>query len=159
MAYIEKKIDGVIDFILAQTDEERAAAIENLRNMRIPDPNDVLDPEIIRKVTLGILVDLGIPAHQDGRTYLQEAVVVAIQEGGINGVVTKVVYPCVARTCNTSSTAVERSIRASIMAGWKRCNIEAKRKYFGSYVAGGDRQPTNAHFIARIAEVVMERLV
>ena len=49
MAYIEKKIDGLIDFILAQTDEERAAAIDNLRNMCIPDPNDVLDPEIIRK--------------------------------------------------------------------------------------------------------------
>ena len=53
---------------------------------------------------------------------------------------------------------VERAIRHLIEVTWFRGDLDILEKYFGNTVSASRGKPTNGEFIARMANVVRQRL-
>ena len=68
------------------------------------------------------------------------------------GQVTKVLYPEIAKTYNTTASRVERALRHAIEVAWNRGNIDAIDDIFGYTVSATKAKPTNSEFIAMIAD-------
>ncbi len=99
-----------------------------------------------------ILHEVGIPAHIKGYMYLRTAILTTYYNIDILGQVTKVLYPDIARTYNTTSSRVERAIRHAIEVAWNRGNTDAIDDIFGYTVSAVKAKPTNSEFIAMIAD-------
>lgn len=101
-----------------------------------------------------IFAELGIPAHFRGYLYLREAVLMAITDPGVVNGITKKLYPTIAGRFNTTRHRVERSMRFAIERAWSTGSIDSLNGYFGFSVDGRKGKPTNACFIAKIADQV-----
>lgn len=102
------------------------------------------------------LSDLGVPDHLLGYRYLQAAITQAVAEPESVHSVTSLLYPRVARRYGTTAQLVERAIRHAVESGWSRCDEHMRQLYFGSKIRPGRQKPTNAEFIARIANIVRQ---
>ncbi len=97
---------------------------------------------------------LGIPSHFKGYHYLMEAItLVAIDNSWIREI-TKRLYPIVGRTYGTTPSQVERSIRHAIEMAWDRGDIDALNQFFPYTVDAERGKPTNASFIAQMADII-----
>lgn len=99
-----------------------------------------------------IIHEIGVPAHIKGYQYLREAIMVAVKDREAVGAITKVLYPTVARTFNTTPSRVERAIRHAIEVAWDRGDIDTLQRFFGYTVSHAKGKPTNSEFIAMIAD-------
>ncbi len=99
-----------------------------------------------------ILHEVGIPAHIKGYMYLRTAIMKSFYDPEILGQVTKVLYPEIARSYNTTSSRVERAIRHAIEVAWNRGNTDAIDEIFGYTVSSSKAKPTNSEFIAMISD-------
>jgi two-component system response regulator (stage 0 sporulation protein A) len=106
-----------------------------------------------------VLNTLGLPAHIKGFHYVRKAIVVTMESGGTISAVTKILYPFVAKTYNTTPSRVERAIRHAIEVAWERCEAKAFRSIFRHSIRGEIQRPTNSEFIARIADYLQMRPV
>ena len=104
------------------------------------------DPEIAE-----LLRELGVSAQLKGYRYLQEAIAQTVREGGKLQMVTKFVYPAVAKHFSTTASRVERAIRHAVEVSWKRGNPELIRCCFGNSVSP-NAKPTNSQYIAALSE-------
>ena len=100
------------------------------------------------------MLELGVPAHLRGYYYLREAIVLTAGDMELVGSVTKLLYPCIARSNRTSVQRVERAIRNAIEVSWERGNPAVFEELFGYSGASGALRPTNSEYIARIADKV-----
>ena len=76
------------------------------------------------------------------------------------GSVTKELYPTVASMNNTTPSRVERAIRHAIELAWNRGKLETLDALFVYTVQNDKGKPTNAEFIAIIADKLrLERKV
>jgi two-component system response regulator (stage 0 sporulation protein A) len=66
--------------------------------------------------------------------------------------ITKVLYPQVAKTFDTTPSRVERAIRHAIEVAWDRGDLETLQRFFGYTVSNSKGKPTNSEFIALIAD-------
>ena len=96
--------------------------------------------------------EMGIPAHIKGHRYLREAILLLLDRDGEIGGITKEVYPAIARAHQTTPSRVERAIRHAIEVGWNRGNTEVLASLFGHSVSRERGKPTNAEFIAMVAD-------
>jgi len=71
-----------------------------------------------------ILNMLGVPAHLKGFHYARKAIAAAAENSETISAITKVIYPSVAKTYNTTPSRVERAIRHAIGLAWERCNAQ-----------------------------------
>ena len=99
-----------------------------------------------------IIHEVGVPAHIKGYQYLREAILIAVDDIDVINVVTKVLYPEVAKRFGTTASRVERAIRHAIEVAWDRGDLETLQKYFGYTVSNVKGKPTNSEFIAMIAD-------
>jgi len=108
-----------------------------------------LDIEVTR-----IIHEVGIPAHIKGYLYLREAILLVIDDVELLGLVTKELYPSVARKYKTTPSRVERAIRHAIEVAWNRGNINAIHRIFSHTVSKERGKPTNSEFIAMVADML-----
>ena len=96
-----------------------------------------------------ILHQIGVPAHIKGYQYLREAIIIAVGDMDVINAITKVLYPMVAKTFQTTPSRVERAIRHAIESVWKK---NGPQIYFE--IAGylPTEKPTNGQFIAALSE-------
>ena len=66
--------------------------------------------------------------------------------------ITKVLYPQVANTFQTTPSRVERAIRHAIEVAWDRGDLETLQRYFGYTVSNSKGKPTNSEFEAMISD-------
>lgn len=99
-----------------------------------------------------IIHEIGVPAHIKGYMYLREAITLVYHDIELLGTVTKVLYPDIAKSFNTTPSRVERAIRHAIEVAWGRGNIESISKMFGYTVNVSKSKPTNSEFIAMVAD-------
>lgn len=99
-----------------------------------------------------VLRELGVPAHIKGYSYLREALVTTVKDPTLTESITKVLYPAIAATFNTTPSRVERAIRHAIEVSWLRGSVEAQLRYFGYTVNAVTGKPTNSEFIATVAD-------
>ena len=113
------------------------------------DPAEIAVPDL-RTVVSNILLNLGFSTKLQGYTYLREAILLMANDPGQG--VTKVLYPAVGKICGANKDQVERSIRNAIDKAWKQRDEAMWRLYFPASFDGTIHRPTNAVFIATMAD-------
>ena len=107
----------------------------------------------IEAMVTSIIHEIGVPAHIKGYQYLREAILITAADPSVlNKAVTKILYPEIARRYGTTALRVERCIRSAIETAWDRASPETLPKYFGCTVSSQRGKPSNAEFIALLAE-------
>lgn len=102
---------------------------------------------------------IGMPAHLKGYHYLREAILmVARSDLPTKLNVTTNIYPTISKMFNTRPPLVERAIRHAIEVAWDRGKPEILDRYFGYTINDSKGKPTNAEFIAMLADRVRTRL-
>lgn len=115
----------------------------------VPLNNGSVDLEI---TVSEIMHELGVPAHIKGYQYLRDAIILTVNSPDMMNSVTKVLYPTVAKTFETTASRVERAIRHAIEVAWDRGDIDVLSSYFGYTIQNSRGKPTNSEFIAMIAD-------
>lgn len=149
MSALEEKVDTLMRYCVADSAQLRRHYQGDLQAMLGSPSRDDLGNRIDR-----VLSDLGVPDHLLGYRYLQTAIVRAVEEPDAVHCITSLLYPSVARRFGTTAQLVERAIRHAVESGWNRCDEGMREMYFGGKIRPGRQRPTNAEFIARIANIV-----
>ena len=103
------------------------------------------DYEMIDIVKL-CLLDIGMPTDSDGYKYLPYGVIFLYENQ--NAMITKHIYPAIAKTFRCHSTHVEIAIRRAIGEAWRHRN-ENWVRYFPE-----NRRLTNSEFVSTLVEVL-----
>ena len=115
-------------------------------------------PASIEAMVTGIIHEIGVPAHIKGYQYLREAIIIAVEDMDVINAITKVLYPQVAKTFQTTPSRVERAIRHAIEVAWDRGDLDTLQRFFGYTVSNTKGKPTNSEFIALIADKLQLQL-
>lgn len=102
-----------------------------------------------------IFINVGIPPHIKGYSFLREGVKMAINEPSIINNITKKLYPMIGEKYETSPSKVERAIRHAIEVAWNRGRIDSINSILGVKAYVGQEKPTNGEFIALIADKML----
>jgi two-component system response regulator (stage 0 sporulation protein A) len=151
MRTLEQKVDILVRYCAAESEQARRYYHADLQS--ILTSGERMDA---RRSIDRALSDLGIPDHLLGYAYLQAAMDRVVRQPEAAYAVTGCVYPAVAMRYSTTAQLVERAIRHAVERGWSRCDESMREMYFGGKLRPGRRKPTNAEFIARIANVVRQ---
>ena len=116
------------------------------------------DKTNIESMVTGIIHEIGVPAHIKGYQYLREAIIIAVNDMDVINAITKVLYPQVAKTFQTTPSRVERAIRHAIEVAWDRGDLDTLQRFFGYTVSNTKGKPTNSEFIALIADKLQLQL-
>ncbi len=134
--------------------------LEEIRGGEIPRQNTLrpsTDTSIESMVT-SVIHEIGVPAHIKGYQYLREAIIIAVNDMDVINAITKVLYPQVAKTFQTTPSRVERAIRHAIEVAWDRGDLDTLQRFFGYTVSNTKGKPTNSEFIALIADKLQLQL-
>ena len=139
------------------------ALTERLEEIRAGDtlrvlPQRRMDKTSIESMVTGIIHEIGVPAHIKGYQYLREAIIIAVNDMDVINAITKVLYPQVAKTFQTTPSRVERAIRHAIEVAWDRGDLDTLQRFFGYTVSNTKGKPTNSEFIALIADKLQLQL-
>jgi len=136
---------------------DRLEEIRGSEMLRLPvrRPNDKTS---IESLVTGIIHEIGVPAHIKGYQYLREAIIIAVNDMDVINAITKVLYPQVAKTFQTTPSRVERAIRHAIEVAWDRGDLDTLQRFFGYTVSNTKGKPTNSEFIALIADKLQLQL-
>jgi len=127
---------------------------ENLRQF----PTRRGSTQSIEAMVTSIIHEIGVPAHIKGYQYLREAIMIAVADMDVINAITKVLYPQVAKTFQTTPSRVERAIRHAIEVAWDRGDLDTLQRFFGYTVSNTKGKPTNSEFIALIADKLQLQL-
>ena len=148
---------------LMQKPCDLTALTEQLEEIRGGEPLRILpqrrmDKTSIESMVTGIIHEIGVPAHIKGYQYLREAIIIAVNDMDVINAITKVLYPQVAKTFQTTPSRVERAIRHAIEVAWDRGDLDTLQRFFGYTVSNTKGKPTNSEFIALIADKLQLQL-
>ena len=121
-------------------------------------PKRAQDKHSIETMVTGIIHEIGVPAHIKGYQYLREAIIIAVNDMDVINAITKVLYPQVAKTFQTTPSRVERAIRHAIEVACDRGDLDTLQRFFGYTVSNTKGKPTNSEFIALIADKLQLQL-
>ena len=127
---------------------------ENLRKL----PGSSRGTKNIETMVTSIIHEIGVPAHIKGYQYLREAIIIAVNDMDVINAITKLLYPQVAKTFQTTPSRVERAIRHAIEVAWDRGDLDTLQRFFGYTVSNTKGKPTNSEFIALIADKLQLQL-
>ncbi len=136
---------------------ERLEEIRGGENLRLPVKRR-MDKAGIESMVTNIIHEIGVPAHIKGYQYLREAIIIAVGDMDVINAITKVLYPQVAKTFQTTPSRVERAIRHAIEVAWDRGDLDTLQRFFGYTVSNTKGKPTNSEFIALIADKLQLQL-
>ena len=102
-----------------------------------------------------IFINVGIPPHIKGYTFLREGVKMAVERPEIVNNITKQLYPSIGEKYHTTASKVERAIRHAIEVAWSRGRIESINNILGVRAFVGKEKPTNGEFIALVADKML----
>ena len=136
---------------------ERLEEVRGGQKQYAPNVRHSGKPNIESMVT-GIIHEIGVPAHIKGYQYLREAIIIAVNDMDVINAITKVLYPQVAKTFQTTPSRVERAIRHAIEVAWDRGDLDTLQRFFGYTVSNTKGKPTNSEFIALIADKLQLQL-
>ena len=108
----------------------------------------------LESIITDVIHEIGVPAHIKGYNYLREAISLCIHDREFINSITKMLYPTVARSYQTTSSRVERAIRHAIEVAWSRGREEILNSIFGYTIDTNKGKPTNGEFIAMISDSI-----
>lgn len=113
---------------------------------------------MLRHEIQNIMVQIGVPAHVRGYRMLAYGLEITVKNETVIDNMTKEFYPAVAEQFNTTPSRVERAMRHAIELAWDRGDWHLLQQYFGSSISKTKCKPTNTEFIARLANIIRDRL-
>lgn len=152
---------GVAYLVLKPCDMDSLVdRMEELRGGEPQRPAALRKPsqQSIESMVTNIIHEIGVPAHIKGYQYLREAIIIAVNDMDVINAITKVLYPQVAKTFQTTPSRVERAIRHAIEVAWDRGDLDTLQRFFGYTVSNTKGKPTNSEFIALIADKLQLQL-
>ncbi len=157
MSILELQVDALMRLCAAEKESERARVREEVRSLLETRQRNGFraDPEyLIRQ----ILLELGAPDHLVGHPYVIQAILLVVEDRAYINNITFGLYPQLAAHFDTTASRVERAMRHLIEVTWTRGDLDVLEQYFGNTVSMERGKPTNGEFIARIANVVRQRM-
>jgi len=115
---------------------ERLEEIRGGENRRVASQRRT-EKNSIESMVTNIIHEIGVPAHIKGYQYLREAIIIAVNDMDVINAITKVLYPQVAKTFQTTPSRVERAIRHAIEVAWDRGDLDTLQRFFGYTVSNG----------------------
>ena len=156
MKILEMQVDALMRLCAAERESDKRQAREELRRlMDARQTTFVSDPEYLARE---ILLELGAPDHLIGHPFMVQAIVLVVEDRTYINNITFGLYPQLAAQFDTTASRVERALRHLIEVTWSRGNLEVLDRYFGNTVSMEKGKPTNGEFIARMSNVVKQRL-
>ena len=107
-----------------------------------------------REIADGLLNDLGVSQSLKGRRYMLRAAEALACAPALGRSYSRRLYPFLASEFAASPGAVERAVRTAVEDTWLHGNLAAIQKLFGLSVDADRGKPTNAEFLAMMAEHV-----
>lgn len=104
------------------------------------------------QIVADYLRKLGMPAHLKGYRYTRDAITLILLNPDKDYMITKELYPEVAKKNKTTGSRVERAIRNAIEVAWERGDEDFIQEIFGNTVSSEKGKPTNSEFMAQLAE-------
>ncbi len=157
MSILEMKVDALMRLCAAEKESDRRQIREEVRRLLVSRQlgKHSTDPEsVIRQ----ILLELGAPDHLLGHAYVVEAILLVVEDRTYIDSITFGLYPQLAVKFDTTAARVERAIRHLVEVTWTRGDMDVLNEYFGNTVSVDKGKPTNGEFIARLSNVVKQRL-
>lgn len=148
--FIERhvKASGALFYMVAPLDI--STLVSAIKSMPIkPDRVNTDDIEIMVTETIQ---KYRIPAHVKGYYYLRTGLIRAVSNASSLHLITKDLYPYIAKEHNTTPNRVERAIRSAIEIGWERGMNDEASDFYGSRNKIFFEKPKNSEFIAYIAD-------
>ena len=105
-----------------------------------------------------LFLELGAPDHLAGHPYAVQAIILALKDRQLLDNLSRELYPDLAEYFGTSPLRIERSIRHLVEVTWMRGDDTARERYFGNMISADRGKPTNGEFLARLTNVMRERL-
>lgn len=105
-----------------------------------------------------LLDDLGMSPRLRGRRYAAQAVAMVACAPWLLSQMQDGLYPLLAEQFATTPAAVERALRTAVESAWLGGNLSAIQRLFGLSVDADRGKPTNAEFLAMLAQHVRESL-
>lgn len=155
MDTLQMQVNTLMRLCTARNEEERTVLREDLRRLMVLEQPKERNPE---KVIRQILLELGAPDHLVGHPYMIQAILLVVENRTYIQNITFGLYPQVAAHFDTTAARVERALRHLIEVTWSRGDWEVLGRYFGNTISQDRGKPTNGEFVARIANVVRQRL-
>lgn len=155
MSILEMQVNALMRLCAAEREADRRQARNEIRDLLHNCPAPVTDPE---ELTRQILLELGAPDHLVGHPYVVYGILLVVENRTYIRNITFGLYPQIAARFDTTATRVERAMRHLIEVTWTRGDLDVLDRYFGNTVSMDKGKPTNGEFIARIANVVKQRL-
>ena len=141
--------------------KERMKSLEQEKQVATSQPQflgRIRDVSLEEKISK-IFINVGIPPHIKGYSFLREGVRLAVEDPEIINNITKRLYPTIGEKYSTSASKVERAIRHAIEVAWNRGRIESINNILGVRAYIGSEKPTNGEFIALVADkMLLERV-
>ena len=156
MSTLEQQVNALMRLCTAEKESERVKIREELRRLIVSRAAlSAPDPEYLVRQ---LLLELGSPDHLLGHPYVVEAVLLVLSDQMYINNITFGLYPQLAVIFDTTASRVERAIRHLIEVTWARGDWDTLNRYFGNTVSAEKGKPTNGEFIARMSNVVKQRL-
>lgn len=99
-----------------------------------------------------LLSEIGVPRNLLGCTYLRTGLTLLLAEPALGRTITRKLYPRIAQQHGTTPQSVERAIRHAIAQTFAREGGERYRAALGRLASSVGDKPTNAEFLAQVAE-------
>lgn len=155
MQNLKKKVDALMRFALAETEQSRKEAVAAIRNLLSSTEEAAQDAESLIRT---VLLELGIPDHVLGHRYLVTAILMAVHDPAAADQMTHVLYPTVANRYSTTGSRVNRAMRHAVELAFDRGDTDTLYRYFGNTVNGYKGKATNSEFIIRIANHIRAQI-
>ncbi|MBQ9921101.1 MAG: sporulation initiation factor Spo0A C-terminal domain-containing protein [Clostridia bacterium] len=110
-------------------------------------------PPTLEERIFEILKELNVQVGSKGHTYLLDAIQIAVREPDSLNCLTKKIFSRIADTYNTTVSCVESAIRSAITKAWGGGDPNIQQRHFGHTVRFGSGRPSDAEFIAMIANM------
>jgi two-component system response regulator (stage 0 sporulation protein A) len=98
------------------------------------------------------LQKLGMTCNLKGYRYVRTAIAMVFEDVRLLGLITKELYPNIAKLNGTTSSRVERAIRHAIETAWNKGNRTFVDSLFKGTISYNKSKPTNSEFIALLAD-------
>ena len=154
MKELEMRMETVMRLCVAENEREREILREKIRSYLGQPGEDRQTEREIRR----LMLELGAPDHLAGHPYAVRAIELVIGNRLYINSITFGLYPQLAARFDTTAARVERAIRHLVEVTWSRGDLKVLERYFGNTVSPEKGKPTNGEFIARLANVVKEKM-
>ena len=123
----------------------------NFKNEKMQRLQNLSNKHDIEIMIAKMLREFGIPPHVRGYRYLKTAISLLLDTPS-NVLMTKHVYPEVAKQHDTTPTRVERAIRHAIEVAFVRGDVQTRNSFLGYNVPLLKNKPTNSEFLAAVTD-------